>query len=67
MNEGPEMMRRKAELAVKEGVHIMIWELGQDVSPPSHESGLLAAIGKARRSVSYSNDSGDKGAGKIEL
>ena len=62
-------MRRKAELAMKEGVHIMIWELGQDVGPPSHESGLLAAIGRALRSDSSdSNDSsGDKDAGKIEL
>ena len=46
---GPELMRRKARQAVKAGVHVMIWELGQDVSPPSHESGLLSALGQALR------------------
>ena len=48
---GPEMMRRKAALAVREGVHVMVWELGQDVSPPSHPAGLLAALGKGLRNA----------------
>jgi|LauGreStaDraftv2_3_1035109.scaffolds.fasta_scaffold163807_1 hypothetical protein len=60
------MMRRKTELAVREGVHIMIWELGQDVSPPSHESGLLAAIGGALKSVEDSG-LGARDDGKVEL
>jgi hypothetical protein len=46
---GPEMMWRKAALAVREGVHVMVWELGQDVSPPTHPSGLLAALGAGLR------------------
>ena len=57
---GPSMMRAKAELAVREGVHLMVWELGQDVSPPSHESGLLRALGAALRGHHGGSDDGGK-------
>ncbi|GAX76386.1 hypothetical protein CEUSTIGMA_g3832.t1 [Chlamydomonas eustigma] len=45
---GRSTLKQKAELAIREGLGgIMIWELGQDISPPSHESALMSGLGEA--------------------
>jgi chitinase len=60
---GRSILQQKAELAIREGLGgLMIWELGQDISPPSHDSALMSGLGEVVVKISASQRSSGGGA-----